>query len=397
MAGLTSTGITIKDVAEILADIESEQLANIDPDLSVAPDDVLGQLNGIYAAALAELWELVEEVYQSAYPDTASGQSLSYVSALTGAIRQEATKAELDVRLVGTASATVPAGTRGYVDGDPDSLWETTADAEIAEEGGFDYIDVTMEAVTAGTATTAYGSDSQLVIATPVSGLDYIAIQFDYNPGVDEETDSDLRIRREQSLAQAGSSTVSAIRSDMLDVEGVDTCTVFENPTGDTDINGVPPYAIEVLVFSEAAPSYTDQAIADQIFASKPAGTEAYGLDGPHTVTDTQGNDHEIYFSEPTTVQVHVKFTLTAATDGTYLGDGAVADAVAAWASAELLVGGSVYQSDIASVVTNLEGVISVGLSSVRVEDQDPPTTYDHAVTARQLATIASEDVDVTS
>jgi uncharacterized phage protein gp47/JayE len=79
MAGLTSSGITIKSVDEILTDMESEQLANIAADLNVEADSVLGQLNGIYAAALAELWELLEQVYQAAYPDTASGQSLSYI------------------------------------------------------------------------------------------------------------------------------------------------------------------------------------------------------------------------------------------------------------------------------------------------------------------------------
>lgn len=398
MAGLTSTGITIKDVDEIIADMVSDQLANIDANLNTESDSILGQLNGVYGAALAELWELLEQIYQSAYPDTASGQSLSYVSALTGSIRQVATRAELDVHLEGTVSTSVPAGTQCYPDGDADSVFQTTATAVIAEEGTPDYVAVTMQAVNTGSSTTAAAGDT-LIISTPVAGLDAITTD-GASPllaGLDEETDGGLRTRREQSLAQAGSSTVPAIRSDMLTVAGVDTCTVFENPTAVTDVNGVPPYAIEVLVHSENAPSYTSQDVADQIWASKPGGTEAYGLDGPHTVTDSLGNTHTVYFSEPTTVRAWVAVTLTKATDESYLGDSAVADAIRDWASAELLVGQSVYASDIVNVVADLVGVVSVDVLNTFVDDDSTPDTTELTITARELATIASADVDVTS
>ena len=403
MAGLTSTGITIKDVDEILADMVSDQLANIDANLNTESDGVLGQLNGIYAAALAELWELLEEIYQSAYPDTASGQSLSYVAALTGAIRQEATKAELEVRLTGTVSTVVPSGTQFYVDGDPDSIFQTTADATIQEHGATDYEDVIAQAVTAGSATTIAATDD-LVIATPVTGLTLVAIDTT-NPfadafaeGLDEETDAELRTRREQTLAQAGSSTVEAIRTDMLGVTGVDSCTVFENPTGDYDVNAVPPYAIEVLIYSEAAPNYVAQEVADQLWASKPAGTETYGSYGAY-VTDSQGNQHLMEWSIPVTVRLYVAVTLTAATDGTYVGDAAVQAEIGAWASSALTVGRSVYASDLVNVVADIVGVVSVDVGNVFVEAGDAtPDTTQWIASARQLGTIDGDnDVTVTS
>ena len=400
MAGLTSTGITIKDVDEILADMVSDQLANIDANLNTESDGVLGQLNGIYAAALAELWELLEEIYQSAYPDTASGQSLSYVAALTGAIRQEATKAELDVVLIGTVDTVVPAGTQFYPLDDPDSLFQTTAPATIELSGGPDFVAVTAQAVTEGSATVAAPGDP-LIVTTPVAGLDSVLTDGSdpFAVGLDEETDAELRLRREQILAQAGSSTVEAIRADMLGVTGVDSCTVFENPTGDTDVNGVPPYAIEVLVYSSAAPNYTAADVAAQIFASKPAGTETYGTEGPETVTDSQGNDHDIYYSEPTTVRLYVAVTLTAATDGTYVGDAGVESAIAAWALSELTVGRSVYASDLINVVADLTGVVSVDVGNVFVEAGDAtPDTTEWTAAARELGTIDGDnDVTITS
>jgi uncharacterized phage protein gp47/JayE len=400
MAGLTSSGITIKSVDEILTDIESEQLANIDADLNVESDGVLGQLNGIYGAALAEAWELLEEIYQSAYPDTASGQSLSYVSALTGAIRQEATKAEFIVAIIGVTDTVVPAGTQFYPDGDPDSLFQTTADATIEEHGGQDYVIVTSQAVTAGTATTAALID-QMIIATPVAGVTEIGgvagPPDPFLPGVNEETDSELRIRREQALAIAGSSTVDAIRADLLSVTGVDSCTVFENTTLSTDADGVPGKAIEVLVFSEAAPDFDDDEVAAQIWASKPAGTEAYG-DTTKQVTDTSGNQHDVSFSEPTTVPAYVEVTLIKTLDGSYGTDEGTADSIAAWALRTLRVGDNLYSSDIINVVADLTGVDYVDISAVFVDDDATPSPNTSLViSSRQLATIAAGNVDVTS
>jgi len=477
MAGLTSTGLDIKDVEEILAGIVADQVANISADLNTESDTVIGQLNGIYAAALAECWELLEQVYLAAYPDTASGQALSYVAALTGAIRQPATKSTLLVHLEGTVSTSVPAGTRAYVEGDPDSLYETTASAVIAEEGDIDFVEVTVDAVTAGsyakafhqintavsdmvfanasgssvditsagsnlpamavndrfeitnhasndgefivTAVNTSASDytctmyndtpanaaseaaniltanDLLVISTPVSGLDAITIQADSDDGADEETDPELRFRREQTLALAGSSTVEAIRADVLSVDGVDSCTVFENRTGVTDALGLPPKSIEVMVYS-VNDDYTGQDVADKIQLVKPAGTETYGSLS-ETTEDSAGNTYTTYYSEPTEVRTYVDLTLTAETDGTYVGDTAVAEAIAAWSVLGLSVGDSVYASDIINVVADLAGVISVDPTSVKVDSQASPSSTDLILTARQLGTIDSADVTVTS
>ena len=402
MAGLTATGLTIKSVDEILADIEADELANIDPDLNVGADDVLGQINGVFAAALGEAWELLEEIYQSAYPDTASGQSLSYVAALTGAIRRPATKAELLVNLIGVVGTIVPAGTRFYPqtpagDPDPDSLFETTAPATILEQGAVDYVTVTARAVTAGSATTAAAGDG-MVITTPVAGLTLITTNGStpFAEGSEEEKDSELRLRRDQALALAGSSTVEAIRADMLKVTGVDACTVFENATSATDANGLPPKSIEVLVFSSTAPTYTAQDVVDQIWLSKPAGTETVGaLSG--TATDSQGRPHTIRYSEPTAVRLYVDVELTAKTDGSFVAAAGVQSAIGDWANRTLQVGQSVYASDIINVVADLSGVAFVDVTSTFVEAGDPtPDTTQWVAAPRELGTIAPADVGVT-
>lgn len=394
MAGLTANGIEIKDVDEVLSDIESAQLADISSTLNLNPDSVLGQLNGIYAAALAELWEVIEEVYQSAYPDTASGQSLSYVSALTGAIREPATYAVVQVSLIGTVGTVIPAGTQFYPPGDSASTFSTPAPYTIIERGATDWADGEGIAINIGSGPYAPEIEF-MTIATPVPGLTGV-LTTSFAEGQDEETDAQLRQRREQALALAGTGTVDAIRADMLTVEGVDSCTVFENPTGITDADGVPPYGIEVLVFSSAAPPYDSQDVADQIWASKPAGTETYGALS-ETVVDSQGDSHTMYYSEPTTVRTYIVVKVEPAVDGTYIGDQGVMDALEQWGTLNLSVGQSVYQSDIINVVADLSGVLKVYTSPLFIDDAAPATSFDLILTSRQLATIDEADVTVIS
>ncbi len=356
---------------------------------------MLGQLNGIYAAALAELWELFEEIYQSAYPDTASGQSLSYIAALSGTLRQEATKAELDVTFAGTIGTDIPAGTMLYPDGDPDSLFQTTTLATVT---AFGLIDVIARAITEGSATTAtFGDD--LVIATPVPGITdvYLSGTSAFSAGLDEETDNQLRDRREQTLARAGASTVEAIRADMLGVTGVDSCTVFENPSGQTDPNGVPANAIEVLIFNSSAPTPDPLDIVNQIWLSKPAGTETHGALNA-VATDSQGEAHTINYSEPTTVTGYVAVTLTQTSDGAYPGDTDVKQAIEDWGNKTLEVGQGLYSSDIVNVVADITGVESVDVTATYVDDDATPAPNTSLVAAvRELIVLAVARVTVTS
>jgi hypothetical protein len=158
---------------------------------------------------------------------------------------------------------------------------------------------------------------------------------------------------------------------------------------------GLPPKSIEVLIFSETAPTYDAQDIADEILLRKPAGTETFG-GLSETATDSSGNEYTVYYSEPTTVQTYVELTLDAATDGSYVGDESVEQAIADWATAALRVGDSVYASDIINVVADITGVISVDVSSVEVDDETPTQgDPDLILTARQLGTIDSDDVTV--
>jgi hypothetical protein len=86
MSGVTEGGFVVKTELELFDELGAEGRATIDDALDVSPDSVFGQLAGIVASKHAELWEVLEAVW-GALSESASGQSLDRVAALTGTTR----------------------------------------------------------------------------------------------------------------------------------------------------------------------------------------------------------------------------------------------------------------------------------------------------------------------
>ena len=394
MAGLTAAGFEIPSLQEILADIVAEQKAQIDADINTSTDSVVGQLNGIFAAKLLELWELAQQVYGAAYPDTATGTALSHVANISGTVRRPATKATLSARLIGTVATVIPLGSEVYVDGDTASRFVTTASATIEEHGATDYVDVTLQAATAGTATKAFLATDTLVIATPVSGWASATILADYVAGTDEESDTALRVRRLTELATAGTGPLDALRADILLLnEGLTTpvvtsCSVLENTTTDpSDANGLPIWNIEVVVGT----ILTDAEVAAAIWGSKPAGTGTFGAES-YTLTDDSGNSQTVNWSTPTEKPVYIDITLDT-TAATYVGDAAVKEALKEFGDT-LVLGEDVVRNAFIATVMDLAGVNDVTLFELDFV-ASPSATANLAVGAREVATFNTANITI--
>lgn len=93
MAGLTSQGLTIKRLPEIITNLKS-QAEQIFADLLPAGDTVdtsdsstIGRMIGLVAPSQADLWEAVQQVHDSFNPNSAFGYSLDNMIALSGITR----------------------------------------------------------------------------------------------------------------------------------------------------------------------------------------------------------------------------------------------------------------------------------------------------------------------
>lgn len=80
--GVTTTGYNRKPVSIILSELESAMVTEFGPGVIQTPQSPLGQLNGLMADIVSELWELAEDVYQSYDPDQAEGNRLDTLARL---------------------------------------------------------------------------------------------------------------------------------------------------------------------------------------------------------------------------------------------------------------------------------------------------------------------------
>lgn len=487
MAGLTTTGFEIKRLADIKAEIEDTLRAQFGNQINLLPESVFGQLVGIFSEREALLWELAEAVYNSRYPDRASGASLDDVVALTGISRQPAVASvQEDLRLFGTAGTIVPAGTIISVSGTPSSRFATNNDAVLAAgqdeeqliefsnvpdagtwrlnwrgqdtitfnfndnaaaieaalndlpfgEGievsgnysiGFTVsfagnagkqeqpeIVVDLNALTESSnpvgitiSTTTQGVNQAIVnatceetgpvvapagtlteIETPVSGLDRVINVTDAEVGRDLETDNELRARRVDTLQLAGAATVDAIRSRLLNVEGVSAVIIFENITDVTDIDGRPPHSYEAVVQGG-----DDQEIGDEIWASKPVGIQTVG-DIPVVTQDLAGNSQTVNFSRPTEVDIYLEVDLT--TDAEFPTDGVsqVREALLEYFSTFEIGQDVIVYPKLVCAIDPVPGIIDI---AIRIGTAPAPTLDSNiTINSNQVAVLESGNLTVT-
>jgi uncharacterized phage protein gp47/JayE len=387
MAGLTPAGFEAKTAAEILADIEAAQKASLGADLDVSPEQPLGQINGIVAAKLRELWEALGLVYVARIPAGASGASLEGIGEITALSRLGATYGTTTLTVILGAGRTLAAGAVASVTGQPTNRWVTTAAATNAS-GAQASVSVAARAESPGLQRANAGTIS--VIATPVTGWVGVTNAADAIPGAAAETDPALRRRRAETIRAGGSSPLDAVRRAIADVTDVTQVRVFENATDFVDADGHPPHSLDVLVVGG-----TDQAVADALWSAKAAGIRTWGSTS-RTVTDSGGTARSVSFSRPSVVNVYVAATVER--DPSVYPTAADLLAVVGPALAAvgdlLQIGEPVRVELLRSTIFRLPGVIDV--PSVRLGRTASPTgTANLSIGRRELADLDSSRVTV--
>ena len=109
--GLDATGFNLKTLTDVLSAIRTKQQALFGAAFAAQLDtSVVGQLNGVFANEIADVWLLAQSVYRSRFPSQATGISLDNVAEETGATRLPATKSTVTITVSGTNGTVVPVG-----------------------------------------------------------------------------------------------------------------------------------------------------------------------------------------------------------------------------------------------------------------------------------------------
>lgn len=396
MSGVESTGFVPLTTAEVLAELETAVKDALGSETNTEADSVMGVILGILADKLGEHWEVMQAIYSSRDPDAAADAALDAVCALTGTLREAATKSEVTETVTCTGVVSVAVGNFIVsVDGNPDARF---VNAEVITAGGAGDVDVLFEAEEAGAVVANAGTLT--VIETPVANISAVTNVLDADTGSEIEGNTALRLRRDVELEAVGAGTFDTVKARLAQVDGVEHSTLYENTTGYIDSNGVPAHHMWPIVYGSPMPDSDD--VAQGLWNAKPGGIGFHGYSSG-TAVDVEGGEHTLAYDEAAVITIHTAVTVTTDAD-LYPADGDAQIKAAIIAARDAFIeaqdgqgiGLDVYSELLKAAVFEVAGVLDV--TTWKIDTVDPPVASANiSIGVDEFAYFDTANIDVTS
>ena len=299
-ATVTAEGISAPDYQTIRDTLTSYFQQIYGSDAYLEPDSKDGQMVALVALAIHDANNTAISVYNCFSPATGYGAALTSNVKINGIARRGATNSTVDLLLTGTAGTSI---TNGTVKDTNNMIWRLPASVTIGVGSS-----VTVTATCSNSGAVAALAGTITTINTPTRGWASVINPAAATVGAPAETDAELRIRQGQSVALPSLTPFEGVDGAIANVAGVTRHKLYENDTGATDSNGLPPHSISAIVDGGDVTE-----IAQTIRGNKGQGTATYGTTSV-TLPDTYGNPHVISFSRSTDVPIYGHITLKAFT-----------------------------------------------------------------------------------
>jgi uncharacterized phage protein gp47/JayE len=110
VAGLTSSGLTIKRLQDVRDEITERLITFFGEDINTTEDSVFGQTRDSVAPGESSIWEQLQVVYDSQFPSRAEGQQLDDNCGLVGVFRLSEQKSTVRASITGVNGTILPVG-----------------------------------------------------------------------------------------------------------------------------------------------------------------------------------------------------------------------------------------------------------------------------------------------
>jgi uncharacterized phage protein gp47/JayE len=305
-AQIDSWSETRKAIADAFKELFGDDFAVDDEDSAV------GKAITILADVTDALNQKVQYAVSAYNPNAATGVALKNLLKMTGLTANEGLYSTASLTLYTSALGTkVYAGDKVRDPNNTSIEYIIDADVTIPPNGS---VTVSATCDTIGYQTAAANTLTE--IATPRRGWSSVTNLTSVSPGQNEETNDEMRVRRDRTARAFGKTTLDGVWAALSDIDQVDEVFVYQNLDTVTDSYSVPGRAMRAYVSGGA-----DSTIAEVLFKLAPIKT-----DGSTTVNYSyRGHTYPVKFSRPVddSIQVDVIMRPVSATSpATFPADG---------------------------------------------------------------------------
>ena len=302
---INQNGFKADSFIEILTRLSTQLKDIYGQDINLDQDTPDGQLLGINTTVISDLQDLGLYIYNSMDPDFAEGVNLDRLLKLLARTRLPATKSTVDINLTLNRDAIIPIT---YTVSDSNGQnWQIASEQTLTAGTHL----VTFESVDYGMITAESNTITQQV--TIMTEIDSLTNPADAISGRDEESDQELRERRNKILEVNAYSTTGSILGKILTLDNVADCIIYENKTSvfDTqkDLNS---HSYWIIVKGGELDQITETIVKD-----KTGGTGLKGaIEGTYieNFTTQSGKNrtiiHTVNFDRPVEKEIYLKFNV---------------------------------------------------------------------------------------
>lgn len=300
-------GLTTQTQAEQLAALTATYQQLYGAYINIASDTPDGQQINAYIQANLDNLDLLAQIYNSFNPQNAVGVILDQRCAINGVIRKAGTFTITNITIVTTQSVNLYGLDQTVqsiytVSDSAGNQWQLMTTQLGVSVGTNVFI---FQAANAGATITT--PNTITVQVTIILGVSSVNNPTSYTTlGTNEESDANLRLRRQQSVSLASQGFYNSLFSTLLNTTGVTAALIHENFGNTTDGNGVPGHTIWVIVAGSAAP--VD--IANAIYTKRNAGCGMFGSQ-TFTITQIDGSLFQVFWDDVTPEALFIQFDAT--------------------------------------------------------------------------------------
>lgn len=394
--GVTDTGFKRKPKSVIITELENLMKAKFGQDLDVSPESPEGQIISVIADALDPMWETAQHSYNAFNPSAATGATLENLVKINNLNKELATASTVLVKFVGSNGITVPAGTTVSTNPTLTGGVRYKFDVEttgVISDGIYEVLAIAQEK-----GAVQVPINSVTVIDTPIVGITSVTNDAVGNVGQNDETDPQLRSRREVEVALPAVSTVDAIVAGIQNIESIISVVIYENDTAiETTEDGVtiPPHSLKIIIQGDGTDT-EKESVANSVYIKKDPGIQTSGSVS-WTLQDSQGFDKVIKWDTPTLVPLYIEILTDAESNSSIQSDGqSIKDALLAYVNDPVTgykIGDNVSYARLFTPINSVPGHF---VQSLKIGFVDPPVaTSDLDVNGGSLVTLSESDIDI--